>query len=49
MSRAAHDDRVYALVDVPGTGFRDREGTGIAEEAADRVARLEAKLRCARL
>lgn len=27
MSRAAHDDRVYALFDVPGTGFRDREGT----------------------
>ena len=29
MSRAAHDDRVYALFDVPGTGFRDREGTGM--------------------
>ena len=29
MSRAAHDDRVHALFDVPGTGFRDREGTGM--------------------
>ena len=29
MSRATHDDRVYALFDVLGTGFRDREGTGM--------------------
>jgi hypothetical protein len=29
MSRAQHDTRVYALFDVPGTGFRDREGTGM--------------------
>lgn len=29
MSRATHDDRIYALFDVPGTGFRDREGTGM--------------------
>lgn len=29
MSRHQHDTRVYALFDVPGTGFRDREGSAM--------------------
>ena len=32
MARSQHDTRVYALFDVPGTGFRDREGTGMFDQ-----------------